>query len=72
MPLPTAPLGRDGPQVSRLGFGVMGLSGFYGNVKSDAERLAVLDHAHRAGELFWDSSDLYVGHRWLRPYTALV
>ncbi|KAI8934226.1 hypothetical protein NX059_008972 [Plenodomus lindquistii] len=59
MSLPTAPLGRDGPQVNRLGFGAMGLSAFYGTPKSDSERLAVLDHAYKVGERFWDSSDIY-------------
>jgi aryl-alcohol dehydrogenase-like predicted oxidoreductase len=59
MPLPTAPLGANGPQVTRLGFGLMGLSAFYGAKKPDSERLAVLDSAHSLGELFWDSSDLY-------------
>ncbi|KAH9881619.1 hypothetical protein IAQ61_000346 [Plenodomus lingam] len=59
MSLPTAPLGREGPQVNRLGFGLMGLSAFYGDPRPDSERLAVLDHAHKAGERFWDSSDIY-------------
>jgi aryl-alcohol dehydrogenase-like predicted oxidoreductase len=59
MSLPKAPLGRDGPQVSRLGFGLMGLSAFYGQPKPDSERLAVLDRAHELGEHFWDSSDMY-------------
>ncbi|CAN9298859.1 unnamed protein product [Alternaria sp. RS040] len=59
MSLPTAPLGRDGPQVTRLGFGLMGLSAFYGQPKPDSERLALLDRAHELGERFWDSSDMY-------------
>lgn len=58
MSLPTAQLGRDGPQVPRLGFGLMGLSVFYGPPKPDTERLALLDHAYKLGEHFWDSSDL--------------
>ncbi|EMD97667.1 hypothetical protein COCC4DRAFT_201204 [Bipolaris maydis ATCC 48331] len=59
MSLPTAPLGRNGPQVNRLGFGLMGLSMAYGPPKPDNERLALLDHAYELGERFWDSSDLY-------------
>ncbi|KAL6707226.1 hypothetical protein ACN47E_004773 [Coniothyrium glycines] len=59
MSLPTAPLGHDGPQVTRLGLGLMGLSAFYGAAKPDPERLAVLDRAHELGERFWDSSDAY-------------
>jgi aryl-alcohol dehydrogenase-like predicted oxidoreductase len=59
MSIPTAALGKNGPQVSRLGFGLMGLSAFYGVPKPDAERLAILDAAYEKGERFWDSSDLY-------------
>ncbi|OCK81924.1 aldo-keto reductase, putative [Lepidopterella palustris CBS 459.81] len=59
MSLPTAPLGKDGPQVTRLGFGLMGLSAFYGEKKPDNERVAVLDKAYEMGELFWDSADAY-------------
>lgn len=59
MALPTAQLGRNGPQVTRLGFGLMGLSMFYGAPKPDEERLQVLTEAYNLGELFWDTSDLY-------------
>lgn len=37
----------------------MGLSAFYGATKPDPERFAVLDAAYNAGELFWDTADLY-------------
>ncbi|KAL5001699.1 NADP-dependent oxidoreductase domain-containing protein [Aspergillus recurvatus] len=59
MTLPTRPLGKDGPQVPRLGFGTMGLSAFYGPTKPDEERLAVLDKAYKLGETFWDTAMLY-------------
>jgi aryl-alcohol dehydrogenase-like predicted oxidoreductase len=52
MSLPTAQLGRNGPQVNRLGFGLMGLSMFYGKPKPDEERLEVLTQAHKLGERF--------------------
>ncbi|KAI9369391.1 NADP-dependent oxidoreductase domain-containing protein [Aspergillus egyptiacus] len=58
-PLPTRPLGKDGPQVTRLGFGTMGLSSFYGPLKPDSERMALLDKAYEIGETFWDSAMLY-------------
>jgi len=58
MSLPTAQLGRNGPQVNRLGFGLMGLSMFYGAPKPDEERLQVLTEAYNLGERFWDTSDL--------------
>ncbi|RSM00849.1 hypothetical protein CDV31_011602 [Fusarium ambrosium] len=54
------PLGKNGPLVPQLGFGLMGLSfGTYGSVPSDEERFALLDHAHEVGSTFWDSADLY-------------
>lgn len=44
--------------VTGMGFGLMGLSAFYGAKKDDKHRFAVLDHAYEAGELFWDSADM--------------
>ncbi|PRP86279.1 putative aldo-keto reductase (AKR13) [Planoprotostelium fungivorum] len=60
MSLPTRSLGKNGPQVTALGFGTMGLSAFYGPTKPDNERFAVLDAAFAAGELNWDSADVYM------------
>jgi len=57
--LPTRKLGKNGPSVTAIGFGTMGLSAFYGPPKPDAERFAVLDAAFAAGELNWDSADIY-------------
>ncbi|KAF1988048.1 putative aldo-keto reductase [Aulographum hederae CBS 113979] len=57
--IPTVPLGKNGPQVNRLGLGLMGLSVFYGPKKPDAERLAFLDAAYERGERFWDTADMY-------------
>ncbi|KAL5355871.1 NADP-dependent oxidoreductase domain-containing protein [Aspergillus floccosus] len=59
MSLPTAKLGKNGPEVPRLGLGLMGLSAFYGTVKPDSERFAFLDTAYELGETFWDSADIY-------------
>jgi len=56
--LPTRQLGKDGPYVTGMGFGTMGLSAFYGKPKPDAERFAVLDAAYNMGELHWDSADM--------------
>ena len=52
---PTAKLGRNGPSIPRLGFGLMGLSSFYGATESDELRFKVLDRAIELGETFWDS-----------------
>jgi len=57
MSLPKAELGHGGPHVNRLGFGLMGLSIWYGVTKPDADRLALLDQAYELGEHFWDSAD---------------
>ncbi|KIK56496.1 hypothetical protein GYMLUDRAFT_47031 [Collybiopsis luxurians FD-317 M1] len=47
-------------QVSAIGYGAMGLSGFYGEAgKSDEERFKVLDAAYEQGCTFWDTADIY-------------
>ena len=57
--LPTRKLGKNGPEVTAMGYGAMGLSAFYGPKKPDEERFAVLDKCYDDGELFWDSADVY-------------
>ena len=57
--LPTRKLGKNGPQVTALGYGCMGLSAFYGTPKPDEERFSILDKCYEDGELFWDSADVY-------------
>ncbi|OCL09977.1 Aldo/keto reductase [Glonium stellatum] len=57
--LPTRPLGKNGPQIPRLGLGLVGLSGVYGLAGSDTERLAFLDEVYKRGETFWDTADEY-------------
>ncbi|ERS96714.1 putative aldo-keto reductase (AKR13) [Sporothrix schenckii 1099-18] len=59
MPLPTRQLGTNGPQVTAIGIGLMGLSVFYGTKPSDEERLAFLDHVYASGNRFWDTADMY-------------
>lgn len=59
MPFPTRQLGKNGPQVTAIGFGMMGLSSYYGATESDEERLKVLDHLYNTGERFWDSANSY-------------
>ena len=57
--LPTRQLGKDGPQVTALGIGLMGLSAFYGSTESDEERLKFLDYVYASGQRFWDTADMY-------------
>lgn len=55
------PLGRSGLEVSRLGYGCMGLAEFYGEALSTAEAEKLLDAALERGVSFFDTADIY-GH----------
>ena len=55
---PRRTLGSNGPQVSALGLGCMGMSDFYGPA-DDAQSLAVLNHALDIGINFLDTADMY-------------
>ncbi|KAI1097472.1 Aldo/keto reductase-like protein [Jackrogersella minutella] len=57
--LPTRQLGKAGPGVPSIGFGMMGLSVAYGKVPSDEERFKVLDRAWELGATFWDTAAGY-------------
>ena len=54
----TRTLGPNGPIVSALGLGCMGMSEFYG-AHSDAESIATLHHALERGVTFFDTADAY-------------
>ena len=51
-------LGRDGPEVSAIGLGCMGMSEFYGS-GSDEESIATVHHALDRGVNFLDTADMY-------------
>ncbi|KAL3483368.1 NADP-dependent oxidoreductase domain-containing protein [Aspergillus germanicus] len=57
--LPTRPLGTHGPLVTSIGYGMMGLSAFYGPRLPDTQRLAFMDKLYASGQRFWDTSDTY-------------
>jgi aryl-alcohol dehydrogenase-like predicted oxidoreductase len=58
----TRTLGRNGPTVSALGLGCMGMSEYYG-ARDDSESLATLHRALERGVNFLDTADAY------GPYT---
>ena len=53
------PLGRSGLEVSRLGFGCMGLAEFYGDPLSDKDADAVLEGVVERGINFLDTAEMY-------------
>ena len=55
-------LGKNGPAVSAVGLGCMGMSEFYGTV-NDTESISVIHAAIDLGVTFFDTADMYgVGH----------
>lgn len=54
----TRQLGRNGPQVSALGLGCMGMSEFYGT-GDDNESIRVIHRAIEMGMTFLDTADIY-------------
>ncbi len=71
MPLGTRVLGGEGPVVSAIGLGCMGMSGVYGP-SDDAESVATVHAALDAGVTLLDTGDFYgMGHNELLLGSAL-
>ena len=67
----TTTLGRGGPVVSRVGLGLMGMSGIYGPA-DDAESTATIHAAIDAGITLLDTGDFYgMGHNEMLLASAL-
>ncbi|KAF7326626.1 malate dehydrogenase [Mycena venus] len=55
---PTRQLGTNGPTVSALGFGTMGIGAYYGQTDK-SEAFKTLSRAADLGIRFWDTADIY-------------
>ncbi|KAI0559992.1 NADP-dependent oxidoreductase [Gracilaria domingensis] len=59
-------LGSQGLHVSKLGFGCMGLTSFYGTKLPDDQIIALLQEAADMGVTFWDTANIYFYPDWWR------
>ena len=65
---PQRRLGAEGPLVSAIGYGAMGISAFYGQVQNDEERFKVSHPPYTCLHAAW----LSFVTRFLMQYTNLV
>ncbi|KAL0572432.1 hypothetical protein V5O48_009525 [Marasmius crinis-equi] len=56
--IPKRVIGRNGPEVSAIGFGAMGIGAWYGQT-DEKEAYKALTYAADRGMNFWDTSDTY-------------
>lgn len=59
IPIPRVKLGNQGFEVSKLGFGCMGLTGNYNDPVPDEVGISIIKHAFDQGVTFFDTSDIY-------------
>ncbi|KAK8633863.1 hypothetical protein V6N13_014698 [Hibiscus sabdariffa] len=57
--IPRVKLGTQGLEVSKLGFGCMGLSGAYNDPVPEDVGISIIKHAFDRGVTFFDTSDFY-------------
>uniref|UniRef100_A0A2P2KCE5 Uncharacterized protein MANES_08G133200 n=2 Tax=Rhizophora mucronata TaxID=61149 RepID=A0A2P2KCE5_RHIMU len=60
--VPRVKLGSQGLEVSKLGFGCMGLTGIYNSPVSDEDGISLLKDAFNKGITFFDTADVYGAH----------
>ncbi|XP_020571304.1 probable aldo-keto reductase 1 [Phalaenopsis equestris] len=60
--MPRVKLGRQGLEVSKLGYGCMSLSGVYNSPVDDENGISLILHAFNRGITFFDTSDAYGPH----------
>ncbi|KAL9450814.1 hypothetical protein AB3S75_012534 [Citrus x aurantiifolia] len=57
--IPRVKLGGQGFEVSKLGFGCMGLTGMYNDPVPDEVGISIIKHAFDQGITFFDTADVY-------------
>ncbi|XP_059437425.1 probable aldo-keto reductase 1 [Corylus avellana] len=57
--IPRVKLGSQGLEVSKLGFGCMGLTGIYNDPVPEEVGISILKHAFSKGITFFDTADVY-------------
>ncbi|KAM1052070.1 hypothetical protein ACFX19_034114 [Malus domestica] len=60
--IPRVQLGTQGFEVSKLGFGCMGLTGLYNDPVPEELGISIIKHAYDKGITFFDTSDAYGPH----------
>ena len=58
----TRKLGRNGPEVSAIGLGCMGMAAFYGQASDESQATAVIHRALDRGVTFLDTAEMYGPH----------
>ncbi|XP_057439484.1 probable aldo-keto reductase 1 [Lotus japonicus] len=60
--IPRVKLGSQGLEVSKLGFGCMGLTGVYNSPLPEEDGISLIKYAFSKGITFFDTSDVYGPH----------